>query len=124
MAGESRTGGVAITGASGQVGTLLRRRLVDDANRIVALNRGDDWGASVRSAEVVVHLAGTLQPKGSNTYEAANVETTEAVARAVSGGDVKRIAFLSYVGPTRTPPMHTCAQRAGPRRFWRQPGFR
>jgi len=98
MAGESRTGGVAITGASGQVGTLLRRRLVDDANRIVALNRGDDWGASVRSAEVVVHLAGTLQPKGSNTYEAANVETTEAVARAVSGGDVKRIAFLSYVG--------------------------
>jgi NADH dehydrogenase len=98
LSGQARTGAVAITGASGQVGTLLSERLRVRPNPVAVLNRGDDWAAGIESAEAVVHLAGTLQPKGRNTYEAANVDTTEAVAGAVRGGDVQRIVFLSYVG--------------------------
>ena len=81
---EWRIGPVAITGASGQVGTMLQERIAGRANRALPLNRGDDWAPAMRSAEIVLHLAGTLQPKGRNTYEAANVETTRAVARAVA----------------------------------------
>jgi uncharacterized protein YbjT (DUF2867 family) len=98
LSGQWRTGALAITGASGQVGTMLGQRLGERPNRVVALNRGDDWSAGVRSAETVVHLAGTLQPKGKNTYESANVDTTRAVARAVEGSGVQRIVFLSYLG--------------------------
>lgn len=93
-----RSGVVAVTGASGQVGTLLRERLAERANEVRALDQGDDWAAGIHSADVVVHLAGTLQPKGRNTYESANVETTRRVATAADEAGVDRIVFLSYVG--------------------------
>jgi uncharacterized protein YbjT (DUF2867 family) len=101
---QARTGAVAITGASGQVGALLSERLRDRPNPVAALNRGDDWAEGIGPAEVVVHLAGTLQPKGANTYESANVDTTEAVPGAVRGGDVQRIVFLSYLGADSADP--------------------
>jgi len=89
---------IAITGASGQVGTLLQERLAESQSSAIPLNRGTDWASSIREAEVVVHLAGTLQPKGKDTYESANVATADAVAAAAQGSGVKRIVFLSYVG--------------------------
>lgn len=89
---------IAITGATGQVGTMLRERLAGSGPELVALERGDDWGAAIAAADAVVHLAGTLQPKGHNSYRAANVETTEAVASAAAQGSPRRIVFLSYVG--------------------------
>jgi uncharacterized protein YbjT (DUF2867 family) len=95
---EWRSGAIAVTGASGQVGTLLRERLADHPNEVRSLNQGDDWAAGIRSAEVVVHLAGTLQPKGGSTYESANVETTRTAALAAAEAGVDRIVFLSYVG--------------------------
>jgi NAD(P)H dehydrogenase (quinone) len=91
-------GPIAITGASGQVGTLLRKKLAESRAEVIALNRGAEWNPSIRSAAVVVHLAGTLLPKGKDSYESANVGTTKAVATGVRGSDVKRIVFLSYVG--------------------------
>jgi uncharacterized protein YbjT (DUF2867 family) len=95
---ELRRGPIAITGASGQVGTLLRERLAERPNELRPLNQGDDWAAGIQGAEVVVHLAGTLQPKGGSTYESANVGTTEEVAAAARGSGVERIVFLSYPG--------------------------
>jgi uncharacterized protein YbjT (DUF2867 family) len=77
---------------------MLQERLAERANPILPLGRGDDWAAGLGSAETVVHLAGTLQPKGQNTYESANVDTTRTVARAVQGSGVKRLVFQSYVG--------------------------
>jgi uncharacterized protein YbjT (DUF2867 family) len=91
------SGAIAVTGASGQVGTLLAERLGASEN-LVRLGRDDDWGAAIANAAAVAHLAGTLQPKGRNSYRAANVETTERVAEAAWEADVRRIAFLSYVG--------------------------
>jgi NADH dehydrogenase len=89
---------IAVTGASGQVGTLLLRRLGEMPARVVPLGRSDDWRAGIAGADVVVHLAGTLQPQGRDTYESANVETARKVAEAAAAGDASRIVFLSYVG--------------------------
>jgi uncharacterized protein YbjT (DUF2867 family) len=97
-------GPIAITGASGQVGALLQERLAESQGRVVPLNRDGDWATPIRDAEVVVHLAGTLQPKGKDTYESANVATTEVVAAAARGSSVRRIVFLSYVGAAADSP--------------------
>src|SRR5437879_1925927 len=91
-------GRIAITGASGQVGTLLQERLAEPPTRVTPLDRDADWTSSIHEAEVVVHLAGTLQPRGKDTYESANVSTSETVAAAARGSSVRRIVFLSYVG--------------------------
>src|SRR5512133_1242960 len=58
-----RQGPVAITAASGQVGTALQRRLAAVPNQVRLLGRGDDLATAVADAEVVIHLAGTLQPQ-------------------------------------------------------------
>nr|MDQ3726254.1 NAD-dependent epimerase/dehydratase family protein [Actinomycetota bacterium] len=89
---------VAVTGASGQVGALLRQRLGETPARVLPLGRGEDWRAGIAEADVVVHLAGTLQPKRGESYEAANVETARTVAEAAAAGGASRIVFLSYVG--------------------------
>jgi hypothetical protein len=57
-----RTGPVAVTRASGQVGTPLRRRLGQLPNDVRPLGRDYDLAAAFGDADAVAHLAGTLQP--------------------------------------------------------------
>ena len=92
------SGAVAITGASGHVGSCLSRRLAELPNEVRALGRRDNVLDAVHDADAVVHLAGTLQPLRGNTYEQANVETVRRTVEALAGSSVKRVAFLSYVG--------------------------
>ena len=92
---------IAVTGASGQVGTLLGQRLGETPARVVPLGRGDDWRAGIGEADAVVHLAGTLQPRRGESYGAANVETARRVADAAAAAGCARIVFLSYVGASR-----------------------
>ena len=94
-------GPIVITGASGQVGTALRRRLAAIANEVRALARADDPAPAVRDAAAVVHLAGTLRPERSSTYEQANLHTVERMVAALDGSSVERIVFLSYVRADR-----------------------
>jgi NAD(P)H dehydrogenase (quinone) len=89
---------IAVTGASGQVGTLVRGRLAEKRIEVLPLNQGDDWAGAIGNSEAVVHLAGTLQPKGHNSYDSANVQTTATVAAAARDSGVRRVVFLSYVG--------------------------
>jgi NADH dehydrogenase len=96
--GAFLSGPVAITGAGGHVGGVLSRRLAELPNEVRALGRRDNLVEAVRDADVVVHLAGTLQPLKGNSYEQANVETVRKTVEALEGSSVKRIAFLSYVG--------------------------
>jgi NADH dehydrogenase len=107
---------VAVTGAGGQVGQALLRALPADVRRI-ALVRPEtyvpaEWvlagrldspqaADALREADVVVHLAGALRPRGGSSYREANLETTERVAAAVREGRARRILFLSYVGADR-----------------------
>jgi uncharacterized protein YbjT (DUF2867 family) len=92
-----RTGPIVVTGASGHVGTALRRRLADTPNEVRPVGRGDDLAAACADAAVVVHLAGTLAPAHGDTYASANRDTAAAVAEAVAGSSVERIVALSYV---------------------------
>jgi nucleoside-diphosphate-sugar epimerase len=92
------TGPIAITGASGHVGTALRRRLASLPNDVRALERGDDLRESFRDAAVVVHLAGTLSPEHGDSYEEANLRTVERTLAALEGSTVERVVFLSYLG--------------------------
>jgi NADH dehydrogenase len=91
-------GPVAIIGADGHVGTFLQACLTSVPNGVRPLGRGDDVAVAVGDADAVIHLAGTLQPNGGNTYEDANVETARRTVAALAGSSVKRIVFLSYVG--------------------------
>lgn len=93
-----RTGPVAITGASGHVGRFVRARLAGLPNEVRPLGRGDDLAAAFADADAVIHLAGTLQPLGENSYEEANVGTVRRTVEALAGSAVTRVLLLSYVG--------------------------
>ena len=92
-----RTGPVAVTGATGQVGTALRRRLDQLPNPVRALGRADDLAAAFSDADAVVHLAGTLQPRKPNTYRAANLDTALATAAALAQSRAQRVVYLSFI---------------------------
>jgi uncharacterized protein YbjT (DUF2867 family) len=88
---------VAITGASGQVGSQLTQRLAHLPNQVRSLRRNDDLAAAFADADAVVHLAGTLQPRKPNTYRAANLDTAVATAAGLAGSSAKRVVFLSFL---------------------------
>lgn len=91
-------GPIAITGANGQVGIALQRRLAALPNEVRPLGRGDDSIAAFRDATAVIHLAGTLRPESPNTYVEANLRTVERTVAALEDSSVERVVFLSYVG--------------------------
>ena len=91
-------GPVAIIGADGHVGTFVQARLAAGRNDVRPLGRNDDLAVALEDADVVIHLAGTLQAIDGNTYEEANVETVRRTIAALVGSSVKRVVFLSYVG--------------------------
>lgn len=92
-----RTGPVAVTGASGQVGSQLQRRLAQLPNEVRSLGREDDLAAAFADADAVVHLAGTLQPRKPNTYRAANLDSALASAAGLAGSAAQRVVFLSFL---------------------------
>ncbi len=102
---------VVITGANGHIGRAVLERLWEGDAEIYAIVRtAGPLRASkvlvdsldsprafkmIHQADVVIHLAGTSNPKPSNTYYGANVATAAAVARAARGSNVKRIVAVS-----------------------------
>jgi NADH dehydrogenase len=118
--GRVLAGPVVVTGASGQVGHALLARLAGLAVPTVGLVEHSTWvhasrvlagplvspptARALKEAGTIVHLAGTLRPMAPNTYEAANLRTTEAVAHALRHGDARRVLFLSYVGADERSP--------------------
>jgi uncharacterized protein YbjT (DUF2867 family) len=63
-------------------------------------------------ASAVIHLAGTLIERPGSSYEAANVQTTEAVANAAGSCGVLKVVFISVIG----------ADPASPNAYWRTKG--
>jgi len=91
-------GPIVITGAGGQVGTALRRRLASCASEIRAPSRDAPLDDLLRDAAAVVHLAGTLRPERGETIGGANLETVRRTVDALSSSSVERVVFLSSVG--------------------------
>jgi len=54
--------------------------------------------AAIKAADYVVHLAGVFFSMGKDSYKASNLDTTEAVAKALMDGKAKRVLFLSHIG--------------------------
>jgi hypothetical protein len=67
-----------VTGAYGQVCTLACRRLAGPPIEVLPLKQ-DDWADAIGTSEAVIHLAGTVQPKGRNSDDSANDQTTAEV---------------------------------------------
>ena len=104
---------IIVTGANGLVGRALLRRLWDTSAETYAVARNpgslqaskvftsplesEKVQKAIHQSDVVVHLAGTLWPKPSNSYYGANVATTAALVRGTRDSNVKRIIFLSSV---------------------------
>ncbi len=97
-AAPAQTGLIAVTGASGQVGTALQRSLQARRYEVRPLGRDDDLRRAFADADVVVHLAGALRPGRGSSYHEANVETVRRTLAALEGSPVRRVVFLSYVG--------------------------
>ncbi|MEX2116584.1 MAG: NAD-dependent epimerase/dehydratase family protein [Bacteroidota bacterium] len=104
---------IVITGANGHVGRAVLERLWDgNAETFAIVRTAGSLRATkvlvdsldsprafkiIHQADVVIHLAGVLHPKPSDTYYGSNVATAAAIARAARGSNVKRIVYLSYL---------------------------
>ncbi|HEV3472169.1 MAG TPA: NAD-dependent epimerase/dehydratase family protein [Actinomycetota bacterium] len=110
---------VAITGATGNVGTSLLGAMADDPqiDSIVGIARRrptisfpktewatadvsrDDLAPLFQSCDAVVHLAWLIQPsRDPDALRATNVEGTRAVLRAVASAEVPNLVYASSVG--------------------------
>lgn len=109
---------VAVTGGSGQLGTLVLRRLADDraVKEIVALDlrpplivsgklrdvradvRDPAIGEHLRDADVLIHLAFLVAKRGARAFQdSVNVGGSANVFRAALGAGVRRILYASSV---------------------------
>jgi uncharacterized protein YbjT (DUF2867 family) len=110
---------VAVTGASGFVGTHTARALLANGNDVVLIARhpnnaaippsthatwvaadiGDEAALTQAFAgcDAVIHCAGINLERGSQTYDAVHVRGTAAVVRAAQTSDVPRIALVSFL---------------------------
>ncbi len=110
---------VAVTGATGNVGTSLLAALADDpqidsvvgiARRLPAISFPKiEWvPADVTSydlvplfqgCDAVVHLAWLIQPsRDLDTLRATNIDGTRAVLRAVAAAEVPNLVYASSIG--------------------------
>ncbi len=115
---------IVITGASGNVGTALLRRLAGGAHQLVGMSRrrmpptvppysGAEWvcadigrpdaGPRLRSAfadaDAVVHLAWLIQPtRDRQVMRRANQDGTAAVAEAAVAAGVRHLVHQSSIG--------------------------
>ena len=107
-------GGVAVTGAAGELGSRVAARLVEsgECTRVVGIDtaRGDVTGVTWRRADVrdptlrtklagvetVVHLANDRRPDASPIdRRIVNVRGTENVIAAAAAADVTRVVLLT-----------------------------
>ncbi|MDQ3962414.1 MAG: NAD-dependent epimerase/dehydratase family protein [Actinomycetota bacterium] len=110
---------VAITGATGNVGTSLLAALADDpqidnvvgiARRLPAISfpktewvpadiTNHDLAPLFQGCDAVVHLAWLIQPsRDLDELRRTNIEGTRAVLRAVAGAEVPNLIYASSIG--------------------------
>jgi UDP-glucose 4-epimerase len=126
---------VAVTGATGNVGTSLLRALEADpqVEEIVGIARRrprvepakvewveadvvtDDLVPLLRGADAVVHLAWLIQPSRDRAAtRAANVDGSARVFRATADAGVPALVYASSVGAYSPGPKHTRVDESWP----------
>ncbi len=104
---------IAITGATGFVGSAVLNEALAQGHQVRALTRRDqperarvEWvrgdladtaalAALVAGADAVLHVAGLTNTPDPAEFEAANVTGTANVLAAMKGASVKRLVFVS-----------------------------
>lgn len=126
---------VAVTGASGFVGSHAARALLASGCDVVLVARHSDRAAipdsehaawatadiddetalaqAFTGCESVIHCAGINLERGSQTYAKVHVRGTEKVVRAARAAGVRRIALVSFL---RAPSRGRRGCRSNPRR--------
>ncbi len=107
---------IAMTGANGLLGRMTAPRLVEAGHAVTGLVRKpapdldiptiEDWTRApaaleaLAQADVIIHLCGSVNPVGGNSYTSAQVDTARRVAQGVAHGAglAKRILFTSGIG--------------------------
>lgn len=93
---------VAITGATGFVGSHLTTRLTSEGHEVVrtarqALNDVDQLAAAFAGCKAVAHCAGINREIGDQTYARVHVEGTRNVAAAAKTAGVEKIVLMSFL---------------------------
>jgi NADH dehydrogenase len=110
---------VAVTGASGFVGSYTARALLARGDDVVLIARHDNLAAipasdhatwviadiddearlarAFKDCEAVIHCAGINLERGSQTYAEVHVRGTQAVVRAAQDAGISRIALVSFL---------------------------
>ncbi|MCI0697234.1 hydroxysteroid dehydrogenase-like protein 2 [candidate division KSB1 bacterium] len=118
---------IAITGGSGQLGTLVLRRLIVDktVKEVVTIDlrppvvasakirmiradiREDNFAQYLKDCEVLVHLAFVVTrylPRGE--FDAINIDGSKNVFRAAAAAGVRHIVYASSIAAYGTMPGH------------------
>jgi uncharacterized protein YbjT (DUF2867 family) len=93
---------VAITGASGFIGSHLATRLTSEGHEVVRtarhnLHNVDQLTATFAGCKVVAHCAGINRETGEQTYARVHVEVTRNVVAAAKNAGVEKIVFVSFL---------------------------
>lgn len=125
-----RTPTIAITGATGFVGTAVIQQLQDMGYAVRALTRKDqdsiegvDWingaldnQASLETlsegADCVLHIAGVVNAPNKAGFEAGNVDGTAAVIKAAKAQGIRRFIHISSLSAREPQLSHYGASKA------------
>ena len=102
---------IAITGATGFVGSHLATRLVSEGHEVIRIARrssdkaivqsslgdADQLTAAFADCKAVAHCAGINREIGEQTYARVHVEGTRNVVAAAKNAGVEKIAFMSFL---------------------------
>src|SRR5215216_4731754 len=92
---------VAITGATGFIGSHLDTRLTGEGHEVIRTTRSDlgdvdQLTAAFADCKVVAHCAGINRETGDQTY-AVHVEGTRNVVAAAKNTGVEKIVVMSFL---------------------------
>ena len=102
---------IAITGATGFVGSHLTTRLTSEGHEVVRIGRRrigdaivqssldnvDQLNAAFTDCKVVAHCAGINREIGDQTYARVHVEGTRNVVNAAKNAGIEKIVLMSFL---------------------------